>query len=204
MVAAIDRKVGLHRTSFLEGHIRANHAIQLRLQMSIGQKQKSKRLLRMSRSRTGRRQKRPKAIACNSSRKTGSPKETKKLPASSSVHHSIINSRSYSKMNVCYLLRSGGCGRFSSDLCSLLRPLIRRCDVLRASRWVVAVEICSTTVDEIQVGHRVRIVAIKFNGAREMGDGIVYELCIMRLDFFARRRTHACIAEAVILQAVRE
>src|ERR1700722_20371146 len=90
MVAPIDRKVGLQRTRLLERHIRADDPVQLRLQMGIRQKEKRKRLLRMTWCRRGRRQKRGKAIVRNGSGEAGSPKESEKLPAAGSVHASMI------------------------------------------------------------------------------------------------------------------
>ena len=49
MVAAVNGKIGLQGTRFLERHIGANDTIQLRLQMGVGEKEEGEGLMRRGR-----------------------------------------------------------------------------------------------------------------------------------------------------------
>ena len=83
MVAAVDGEVRLDRASLLEGHVGADDAIEFRLQMRIGDEEKSEGLLRRRKRGEGGR-----GDGCG---EAGRSEQGKELSAAGRGHCSMIH-----------------------------------------------------------------------------------------------------------------
>jgi hypothetical protein len=89
MISAVDREVCLDRAGLLEGHVGADDAVELRLNMSVRDEEKREGFLRRRKSRERRG-----GDGCG---KAGRSEQGEELSAAGRVHPSMINPRSDSR-----------------------------------------------------------------------------------------------------------